>query len=84
MKSLQELAEEAFADLLKKHGRPVTLKQALKESSAGSRPMILDPGASSQASSFGCSSVIAARQGQRFRTDGIGARMQPQGNSFLT
>jgi hypothetical protein len=32
MKSLQELAEEAFADLLKKHGRPVALKQALKES----------------------------------------------------
>lgn len=32
MKSLQELAEEAFSDLLKKHGRPVNLKQALKES----------------------------------------------------
>ena len=32
MKSLQELAEEAFTDLLKKHGRPITLKQALKES----------------------------------------------------
>jgi hypothetical protein len=32
MKTLQELAEEAFGDLLKKHGRPVTLKQALKES----------------------------------------------------
>ena len=32
MKSLQELADEAFADLLKKHGRPVTLKQALRES----------------------------------------------------
>ncbi|HZT48662.1 MAG TPA: hypothetical protein VFA64_11860 [Hyphomicrobiaceae bacterium] len=32
MKSLQELSEEAFADLLKKHGRPVTLKQALRES----------------------------------------------------
>ena len=32
MKSLQELAEAAFADLLKKHGRPVTLKQALKKS----------------------------------------------------
>ena len=32
MKSLQELAEEAFGDLLKKHGRPVTLKQALRES----------------------------------------------------
>jgi len=32
LKSLQELADEAFGDLLKKHGRPVTLKQALKES----------------------------------------------------
>jgi hypothetical protein len=32
MKSLQELAEEAFRDLLKKHGRPVALKEALKAS----------------------------------------------------
>ena len=32
MKSLQELAEEAFADLLKRHGRPVGLQEALKES----------------------------------------------------
>jgi hypothetical protein len=32
MKSLQELAEEAFGDLLRKHGRPVTLRQALRES----------------------------------------------------
>jgi hypothetical protein len=32
LKSLQELADEAFADLLKKHRRPVTLKQALRES----------------------------------------------------
>jgi hypothetical protein len=32
LKSLQELADEAFADLLKKHHRPVTLKQALRES----------------------------------------------------
>jgi hypothetical protein len=30
MKSLQELADEAFRDLLKKHGRPITLKEALK------------------------------------------------------
>jgi len=30
MATLQELAEEAFADLLKKHGRPVTLQEALK------------------------------------------------------
>jgi hypothetical protein len=32
MASVQELADEAFADLLKKHGRPTTLKQALRES----------------------------------------------------
>jgi hypothetical protein len=32
MRSLQELADEAFGDLLKKHRRPVTLREALKES----------------------------------------------------
>jgi hypothetical protein len=32
MGSLQELADEAFADLLKKHGVPVDLKDALKKS----------------------------------------------------
>lgn len=32
MRSLQELADEAFADLLQKHGRPIDLKEALKAS----------------------------------------------------
>jgi len=32
MKSFQELADEAFADLLKKHGRPTNLKEALRQS----------------------------------------------------
>jgi hypothetical protein len=32
MASIQELADEAFADLLKKHHRPTTLKAALRES----------------------------------------------------
>lgn len=32
MSTLQELADEAFSDLLKKHHRPVTLKDALKQS----------------------------------------------------
>ena len=32
MSTLQELADEAFADLLKKHGRPVSLKDALRQS----------------------------------------------------
>lgn len=34
MMTFQELADEAFADLLKKHGRPVTLKAALRKSAA--------------------------------------------------
>ena len=41
MKSFQELADEAFRDLLRKHGRPVDLKDALKKSlreSAGEQP----------------------------------------------
>jgi hypothetical protein len=32
MASIQELADEAFRDLLKKHNRPVTLKEMLKAS----------------------------------------------------
>lgn len=32
MQDFQELADEAFRDLLKKHHRPVTLKESLKQS----------------------------------------------------
>jgi hypothetical protein len=32
MATFQELADEAFADLLRKHGRPTDLKTALRES----------------------------------------------------
>lgn len=32
MRSIQELADEAFGDLLKKHHRPVSLKEALRQS----------------------------------------------------
>ena len=35
MKDFQDLADEAFADLLKKYHRPVTLKDALKQSVRG-------------------------------------------------
>ena len=34
MATLQELADEAFADLLKKHGIPVDLKDALRKSAS--------------------------------------------------
>ena len=34
MASFQELADEAFADLLKKHGVPIDLQDALRKSAA--------------------------------------------------
>jgi hypothetical protein len=34
MKDFQELADEAFRDLLRKHGRPADLKEALRRSAA--------------------------------------------------
>ena len=37
MRSLQELADEAFRDLLDKHGRPTDLKAALRGSVKSSR-----------------------------------------------
>lgn len=36
MATWQELADEAFADLLKKHGVPIDLKDALRKSAATS------------------------------------------------
>ena len=34
MSTIQELADEAFRDLLKKHGRPTDLRSALRQSAA--------------------------------------------------
>jgi len=34
MATIQELADEAFADLLKKHGVPIDLKDALRKSAS--------------------------------------------------
>lgn len=36
MMTFQELADEAFRDLLRKHGRPVELKEALRKSARAS------------------------------------------------
>ena len=38
MATIQELADEAFADLLKKHGIPIDLKDALRKSAASDEP----------------------------------------------
>ena len=44
MATIQELADEAFADLLRKHGIPVDLKDALRKSAALTRkPEKSDP-----------------------------------------
>lgn len=40
MKSFQELADEAFADLLRKHGRPANLREALRRSAGQSAKVI--------------------------------------------
>jgi len=38
MATFQELADEAFADLLRKHGIPIDLKDALRKSATLSQP----------------------------------------------
>jgi hypothetical protein len=38
MANFQELADEAFADLLRKHGRPVGVREALRKSAAANAP----------------------------------------------
>ena len=41
MMTFQELADEAFADFLKKHGRPVDLRAALRRSAGMTADVIL-------------------------------------------
>lgn len=40
MMDFQELADEAFRDLLRKHGRPASLKEALRRSAGESAEVI--------------------------------------------
>jgi hypothetical protein len=40
MMDFQELADEAFRDLLKKHGRPSSLKEALRRSAGESADVV--------------------------------------------
>ncbi|MBX9829901.1 MAG: hypothetical protein K2Z80_04250 [Xanthobacteraceae bacterium] len=44
MQTFQELADEAFADVLKKHGRPVGLRAALQKSAGQSATIHKLPG----------------------------------------
>lgn len=45
MATLQELADESFADLLKKHGVPKDLKDALRKSVRAAKKSAKPPGA---------------------------------------
>lgn len=49
MMTFQELADEAFADLLKKHGRPVDLRAALRRSAGATAKVIPLKGAKKKA-----------------------------------
>ena len=49
MGTIQELADEAFADLLRKHGIPVDLKDALRKSASLPRTPAQDNARSSPA-----------------------------------
>ncbi len=40
MMTFQELADEAFRDLLRKHNRPVDLKEALRKSAGASAKVV--------------------------------------------
>ena len=40
MATFQELADEAFADLLKKHGVPIDLRDALRKSASMAKPSL--------------------------------------------
>jgi hypothetical protein len=40
MRDFQELADEAFRDLLRKHGRPTDLKSALRQSAGLSAEVV--------------------------------------------
>jgi len=43
MRDFQELADEAFRDLLRKHGRPTDLKSALRRSAGASAEVVAHP-----------------------------------------
>jgi non-homologous end joining protein Ku len=47
MGTIQELADEAFADLLRKHGVPIDLKDALRKSASSTRSPAKDRSRSS-------------------------------------
>jgi non-homologous end joining protein Ku len=51
MATIQELADEAFADMLKKHGIPIDLKDALRKSASLSKAPVKKSARSSPARS---------------------------------
>ena len=54
MMDFQELADEAFRDLLKKHGRPSSLKEALRRSAGESADVVPFKGKKKSAKTTAC------------------------------
>lgn len=64
MATFQELSEEAFADLLRKHNRPVSLKSALRMSAGRSAEVVPLRKAENRAKSGGKASSKTRKRGK--------------------
>jgi hypothetical protein len=65
MATLQELADEAFADVLRKHGIPVDLKDALRKSAALSKSSSASKSSPSKATAASKTTAVANRPQSR-------------------
>jgi hypothetical protein len=62
MQDFQELADEAFSDLLRKHGRPTDLKTALRQSvGTAEKSAVINPGFEKRGA------APSVRRGPRYR-----------------
>ena len=78
MATFQELADEAFADLLRKHGIPVDLKDALRKSAAlRRRPQRRKSKIESRENNIMTPDPDPFEQGERAAREGIPAEANP-------
>ena len=78
MGTLQELADEAFADLLRKHGVPVDLKDALRKSAGVSKDLDVQKGKiENRKDDIMTPDPDPFEQGERAAREGIPAEANP-------
>jgi predicted transcriptional regulator len=66
-RNFQALADEAFADLLRKHGRPASLSDALRESVRRTAANDMSEGAAAAPRKGAAKTIREARKGKRPR-----------------